>query len=269
MISLVRKLGKAARLLADQRFRKGLLQGVAATIEHHDVFINRPFSSIVDVGANRGQFALLMSGLYPEARIIAFEPLAEPYRKLMNVIADRPKLRAFNAAIGPDRTTMPMNVSKRDDSSSLLPISKMQEKVFPNTGHARIDHVRVAPLGDFIGELDLAQPSLLKIDVQGFELEVLRGSADCLDRFSSIYVEASFIELYEGQALASDIIDYLHDRGFRLQGIYNLCQMRDGRAVQADFLFDRRSSDQTNALESSNRHQDSATRQDGASKSVA
>ena len=237
MISLVRKLGKAMRLLSDGRFRKGLFHGVAATLEHAPVFIDRPVASIVDVGANRGQFTLLMAGLYPEAQILAFEPLVKPFRKLLDVTADLPKVRVFNSAIGPTRTTLPMNVSKRDDSSSLLPISDMQETIFPNTGHDHVDQVRVAPLNDFINDIDLRRPSLLKIDVQGFELEVLKGSADCIDRFDAVYVEASFVQLYDGQPFASDIIDYLHERDFRLRGIYNLSQMPDGRAVQADFLF--------------------------------
>lgn len=244
MISLFRKLGKALLLLSDRRFRSGLLQGVAATTEHMPVFIDLHVASVVDVGANRGQFTLLMAGLFPDARILAFEPLIEPFRKLLDVTAKHHKVRAFNAAIGPTRTTMPMNVSKRDDSSSLLPISTAQETIFPNTGHARVDQVRVAPLGDFMDDMDLARPSLLKIDVQGFELEVLKGSADCLDAFDAVYVEASFVQLYNGQPFASDIIDYLHQRDFRLRGIYNLSQMRDGRAVQADFLFYRRQADQ-------------------------
>ncbi len=248
MISLLRKLGKAARLFADGRFRRGLFQGVAANIEHAPVFIDLHLTSIVDVGANRGQFTLLMAGLYPGARILAFEPLIGPFRKLLDVTANLPKVRAFNAAIGPDRTTLPMNVSKRDDSSSLLPISAMQEKIFPNTGHARIDHVRVAPLSDFLHDIELERPSLLKIDVQGFELEVLKGSTDCLDLFDCIYVEASFVQLYNGQPFASDIIDFLHQRDFRLRGIYNLSQMPDGRAVQADFLFDRRHGRQAKAV---------------------
>lgn len=237
MISLVRKLGKAARLFADRRFRNGLLYGVAAAIEHVPVFIDRHLASIVDIGANRGQFTLLMAGLYPNARILAFEPLMPPFRKFLKATAHLPKVRAFNAAIGPSRATLPMNVSKRDDSSSLLPISSMQETVFPNTGRARIDNVRVSPLNDFLNDVDLERPSLLKIDVQGFELEVLKGSDDCLDRFDAVYVEASFIQLYDGQPFASDIIDYLHQRGFKLRGIYNLSHMVDGRAVQADFFF--------------------------------
>ena len=240
MIPSFRKLEKALRLLGDGRFRPALLRGVAATVEHMPAFDGHKFDAVVDIGANRGQFALLMAGMFPDARILAFEPLVEPFRKLLEITAHLPGVRAFNAAIGDTRGSMPMNVAKRDDSSSLLPITAMQERIFPDTGRARVDHVHVAPLGDFMNEFDLGRPSLLKIDVQGFELEVLKGSADCLERFDVVYVEASFIQLYEGQPFASDIIDYLHHRDFRLSGIYNLSQTADGRAVQADFLFERR-----------------------------
>ena len=82
--------------------------------------------------------------------------------------------------------------------------------------------------------------ALLKIDVQGFEMEVLKGCNSMLDYFSWVYVECSFIELYEGQALANEVIDYLHTHGFKLAGIYNMSYDRSGIAIQADFLFNLR-----------------------------
>ncbi len=240
MSAIARKAAKGFHLLLDRRFRRGLFKGVAATLEHRSALEPYKFSSVVDVGANRGQFTLLMAGLCPDATILAFEPLIEPYRKLIEVAAGFPKVRAFNSAIGLERASVTMNVSKRDDSSSLLPITGLQERIFPNTGHQRTVNVRMAPLGDFLEGQQLARPSLLKIDVQGYELEVLKGSKDQLDRFDVIYVEASFMELYQGQPLASDIIAALGVERFHLAAIHNLVHTPDGRAVQADFLFERR-----------------------------
>lgn len=240
MSAVARKAVKGLRLLLDQRFRGGLLKGVAATLEHREALQPFGFASVVDIGANRGQFTLLMTGLQPDATILAFEPLIEPYRKLIEVTSGFSNVRAFNSAIGPERASLPMNVSKRDDSSSLLPITTLQEQIFPNTGHERTVDVEIAPLGDFLDGQEMARPSLLKIDVQGYELEVLKGSADVLDRIDVLYVEASFLELYGGQPLASDIIDWMHERGFHLSAIHNLVHASDGRAVQADFLFERR-----------------------------
>lgn len=234
----MRKAAKGLGLLLDRRFRHGLFKGVAATLEHREALEPFSFASVVDIGANRGQFTLLMAGLQPDAAILAFEPLIEPYRKLIDVTSGFQSVRAFNVAIGPERVSLPMNVARRDDSSSLLPITALQEQIFPNTGHERTADVQIAPLGDFLDGQVSARPSLLKVDVQGYELEVLKGSADVLDRFDVLYVEASFLELYRGQPLASDIVDWLRERGFRLSAIHNLVHAPDGRAVQADFLFE-------------------------------
>ena len=227
-------------MLRDHRFRGGLFKGVAATLEHRAALEPYRFSSVIDVGANRGQFTLLMAGLRPDAAILAFEPLIEPYRKLIEVTSGFSNVRAFHSAIGPERASVAMNVAKQDDSSSILPITGLQEQIFPNTGHQRTVDIRMAPLGDFLEERQIVRPSLLKIDVQGYELEVLKGSKDQLDRFDVIYVEASFLELYEGQPLARDVIAALGAERFYLAAIHNLIHAPDGRAVQADFLFERR-----------------------------
>jgi FkbM family methyltransferase len=240
MSTPLQKLIKAVRLLADARFRPALLMGVAATIEHAPAFEGRQFRAVIDIGANKGQFTLLMAGLNPAAQIVAFEPLPDAFATLQSVTGRAPRIRAINAAIGPVRAKLPIYVSRQDDSSSLLPITSLQERIFPNTDCVRTEQVAVAPLADFVALAELPQPCLLKIDVQGYELQALEGCGDGLDHFSMIYVEASFVQLYRGQAYADEVIDLLHSRGFRLVGIYNISQTAEGHTVQADFLFERR-----------------------------
>ncbi|MGA7966535.1 MAG: FkbM family methyltransferase, partial [Gammaproteobacteria bacterium] len=92
---------------------------------------------------------------------------------------------------------------------------------------------------------EIASPALLKLDVQGFELPTLQGCEDLLSRFAWVYVECSFIELYEGQALADEVITWLRERGFALSGVYNMSYGRSGRAIQADFLFALKSTDRS------------------------
>jgi hypothetical protein len=84
---------------------------------------------------------------------------------------------------------------------------------------------------------EIAQPALLKIDVQGYEKEVLEGVGSLLKTFAWIYVECSFMELYAGQTLAHEVITMLAKRGFRLDGVYNLSYDRNGLAIQGDFFF--------------------------------
>ena len=144
-------------------------------------------------------------------------------------------------------------MSRRDDSSSLLPITPAQSKHFPGTEESHILDIGISPLSDFLEEADIEQPALLKIDVQGYELEALYGCANLLESFGSVYVECSFIELYEGQSLAGDVVNYLQGKEYTLSGVYNMSYDADGKAVQADFLFERKNGEFKNTPTIKNR----------------
>jgi hypothetical protein len=97
----------------------------------------------------------------------------------------------------------------------------------------------VRRLDDVLTEPGPARPCLLKIDVQGYELEVLRGGEETLRSVDEVFVECSFVELYTGQALAGELIAYLCSKGFRLTGIFGVKRDLAGRCLQADALFQR------------------------------
>ena len=99
--------------------------------------------------------------------------------------------------------------------------------------------VQVAPLDVFVSEKEIVEPAILKLDVQGFEFEALQGCESLIGRFEWVYCECSFVELYSGQKLAADIIEWLANRGFRLIGTYNPSYDRQGISIQADLLFRR------------------------------
>ena len=99
--------------------------------------------------------------------------------------------------------------------------------------------VEVHRLDDVLQRADIAAPALLKLDVQGYELQALRGCETLLDAFAWVYCECSFVELYEGQVLADEVIAWLRAHGFALLGAYNMAFDHAARAVQADFLFGR------------------------------
>jgi len=234
-----RKCKKAFRLLHNPRFRELMLKGVAAAIEHKACLSRFDPQTVVDIGANKGQFSVLALEMYPSSQIYSFEPLSAPRDHLLRVLGDEKRIQVFPGAIGPDETFLPMNISARDDSSSLLPITEQQVRFFPGTEAAGIETVRVAPLDCFLSEDKIIRPALLKIDVQGFEREVLKGCENMLPLFDVIYVECSFVELYSGQALASEVFKFLLDRGYRFAGAYNLSYNSEDVAIQGDFLFQR------------------------------
>jgi FkbM family methyltransferase len=235
----MRKFRKGLRLLGHRKFRRGLYRGVAATVEHCGALNLLDVRTVVDIGANIGQFSLLAWRLFPQARIHAFEPQSVPAERFLKLFPPGSRATLYRAAIGTRAGEIEMHISRRHDCSSLLPISATMTKVFPGTEEVGVARVSIGPLASFLSPDDIVAPALLKIDVQGAELDVLHGCGDMLERFLYVYVELSFVALYVGQALCDECIAYLRTRGFRMRGIHNLCEDRQGGSIQADFLFVR------------------------------
>lgn len=234
-----RQFVKLLRLLPRAEWRRGLRHGVAAAIEHYGAIGELRPATVVDVGANIGQFSLLAAALWPRARIIAFEPLPEAAERFARLFADSDRVTLHNTALGAGAGSAALHISARPDSSSLRPISATQSRLFPGTHEVGTLTVPVGRLPDFVSREALGAPALLKIDVQGTELDVLRGAADLLDEFDWLYVEASWLPLYEGQSLADDVTAYLETKGFVVADLFNQVTGPDGALVQADFLFRR------------------------------
>jgi FkbM family methyltransferase len=239
--ALNRLLGKAhklAAILLRPHCRIALFKSnVAAALEHLAVLRSMTPASVVDIGANMGQFSLAIREVFPSIPIFAFEPLPDAAAIYRKIFANDRVVTLYQTAVSNERGMVAMHLSKRPDSSSLLPITNLQNQIFPGTQETGILNVSAAPLSDYLSELP--SPALLKIDVQGFELEVLRACAASFVFVSHIYVEASFVTLYERQALASEIIAFLQKENFTLSGVYNMSYDDEGVAVQADFLFSR------------------------------
>lgn len=231
---------KLAAILKSPYYRTKMFRHrVAAGVEHERHLLGLDCRTVVDIGANRGQFALVARRCLPKARVISFEPLPAAAAKFHAVFAGDDRVTLHEAAIGPASRIATIHISRRDDSSSLLPITSTQVALFPGTEEAATAMVRLAPLREFVSSEEIQPPAFLKLDVQGYELEALRGCEDLLDRFAYVYAECSFVELYAGQALADAVIAWLRERGFNPQGEHNTVHDRGGRAIQADFLFAR------------------------------
>ncbi len=237
----INKLDKFLKIIRSKKHIKNLLQyGVVTGVEHENLLGHikyTDFLTIVDIGANRGQFALAARRHFPKSQIYSFEPLHEPTEIFRRVFANDPLTTLYEFAIGNSEGEEVIHVSRADDSSSLLPMTALQTKLYPGTQEIEKQSVRVKPLGAVLSTEQINRPALLKIDVQGYEKQVLEGCQPLLPLFSYIYVECSFLELYAGQALAHEIIGYLAATGYVLNGIYNLDRDRNGLAVQGDFLF--------------------------------
>lgn len=236
---LIRKAQKALGLMQHPLWRKALCQGVGAAIEHLPVLKQCRPASVLDIGAHQGQFALAARAVWPSAQIHSFEPQRGPAAKYLQVLGDDAATTLHPFAIAPTAGEAEIHVSARNDSSSLLPIAQLQNELFPGTAEVATQTIVMRPLAKVLKASDLAVPLFIKIDVQGYEAQVLQGLGSALKHAKWLYIEMSFQELYEGQALVSEILPGLFAQGFTLQGVYNLSYGPDGAAVQADWLLVR------------------------------
>lgn len=236
-----RKARKLVRLMRRPAYRRALRGGVAAAVEHESIPYAEGLRTVVDVGAHQGQFALFALERFPRAAIVCVEPLPEPRAKLREVTAGSGRVRILEvAASNRSEDRVPMHVSNRDDSSSLQAIGERQVAAFPGTEEVGRTFVPVARLDSLLTVDEIAGPALLKVDVQGHEYEALEGCSGILPAFLQVAVEASFVELYEGQRLAGQVTALLEEAGFSLTGVFDVKQAQSGQCLQADFLFERR-----------------------------
>lgn len=228
---------KLARIVRIAAYRRALRLGVAAAVEHDTSPLPHELQTVLDVGANRGQFALVALRRWPAAGLVCFEPIPEVAQKLRRVLGGAPGRRVVEVALSDGSGQADFHISRADDSSSLLPITDRQVERFPGTEEAATMRVRTARLDEELSPDALVRPVLLKLDVQGAELGVLRGASGLLHLVDVIVVECSFTEFYAGQALADAVVRFLHEHAFRLDGVLNPEISDGGTVLQADLLF--------------------------------
>ena len=241
MLSRLVKVRKGLSLLRYPHLARVMFRHrVAATTENFDAIRICAANTLLDAGANKGQFSLAFRALRPGAQIIAYEPLPAAADLYEEVLPSDGRTRLQRVALSSSEGSAKFYVADRADSSSLLPPGIGQERAFGVRGATTIE-VPVSRLDACVDFAGLAHPILLKVDVQGGELELFKG-CDTLAEVDLIYVELSFAELYEGQPLFQEVTDYLQTRGFTIAGIFNQAITDEFGPTQFDALFKRANS---------------------------
>lgn len=202
---------------------------------------HRQIRTIVDVGANTGQFAKLMHRQFPIARVISFEPLESCHAELEALLGGIAGSRIIKAAVGERTGIATMNCSEFSPCSSLLPGTKLLGEDFAEAAKVRTIQVPVVRVDDALKDETLDEEILVKFDVQGFEIPAMLGAEELLKRARIVVCEVCFFrKLYDGQPLFDEIYRELFDRGFRFMGnAEQSLRNTDGRVVEADAIFER------------------------------
>ena len=198
---------------------------------------------VLDVGAASGMYGKRLREGGFEGRICSFEPLKDAHLALEKASAADPGWTCRRLALGAAPGTAKINVSGNSDSSSLLPMRKRHEESYPVATYIATETVELSTVDNVWG--DVVRPGervFLKLDVQGYEMEVLRGAPRALPLLHGLQVELSLVPLYETAPAWTEVITYLQGLGFYvalLQPAFD--DPKTGEVLQVDGIFTRES----------------------------
>lgn len=201
-----------------------------------------PIRTVIDVGANTGQFARKISVFFPNAKIYCFEPLPGPFSELeaWSTTQRQGRVVPLNLAIGDKQGKVEMFLHEaHTPSSSLLATTTLTERYYPFTkGQKRIS-VKQTTLDAALAEArrELSPEMLIKLDVQGYEDRVIAGGRETFLAASACLVEVGLDTLYEGQADIKKLLIMLDALGYRYAGNLDQAYAEDGHCIYFDAVF--------------------------------
>ncbi|AGZ53000.1 FkbM family methyltransferase [Mycobacterium kansasii] len=198
---------------------------------------------VFDVGANTGQYAKGLRRAGYKGRIVSFEPLSRPFTTLERKAVTDPLWDCRQCALGDADGTVSVNVAgNAGQSSSVLPMLTRHQEAFPPANYVGTEEAPIHRLDSVAPEfLRPNGAAFLKVDVQGFEKQVLDGAKSTVnDQCVGMQLELSFAPLYEGGMLIPEALDLVYSLGFTLTGLLPcFIDARNGRMLQADGIFFR------------------------------
>lgn len=193
----------------------------------------------VDGGAHDGQMAQRFLDRFPGMQVHAFEPNADLFPKLKQNLADIPGER-HQLALSSKTQTLKMFINDSPMTSSILPRNENSERYFDAVTQVKeVRELKAISLDDWFANSGLKRVDILKLDLQGYELEALRGAERLLQAgVACIYLEINYVPFYEGSATFGEIDVFLRSRGYKLFNLYNICtHLPEGSIGSGDALY--------------------------------
>ena len=199
-----------------------------------------PCSLIFDVGAFHGEAAAQYSQMFPAAQVYAFEPFPPSFDALATRFSDNRRIHVVNAAVSSRTGEATFHVNGLPETNSLLPRPTSGHQYFPSVAATEKKiNVPTTTLDEYRKKHNLPVPQILKMDIQGNELEALRGAEQTIasGEISLIFSEVTFVPHYEGGVLFHELSAHLAERGFTLLNLYEMHsasgvgQLRFGDAI--------------------------------------
>lgn len=194
---------------------------------------------VFDVGANTGQYATKLRGLGYRGRMVSFEPLTSAYKSLVSCASKDPLWETVNVALGNKDGKAEINIAGNSQSSSILDMLPSHTITAPDSAYVGKEEITIRKIDSIVDEYRRPENKLyLKIDAQGYEKTIIQGAENSLNKIIGIQLEASLIPLYRGEALLSDMIDFMSTKGYTLMSLEpGYGDPSTGQLLQVDCIF--------------------------------
>ena len=183
----------------------------------------------IDGGAAEGGWAVELRQVWPQAKVLCVEPRDEAQAQLKRVAAELGDVHVAQTLLG--ATDGQVEFFECGYQSSILKDAEGKEWGTKTTAP-------ITTLDSLITKMGLPDPDLIKLDLQGFELECLRGASRCLKNAQAAILEVSFYEFQKGAPLVAEVVQFMSERGYRLYDVLGLWHRTDaGGLAYGDWLF--------------------------------
>ena len=212
-------------------------------LRHQLLFSQLPIDLVLDAGANTGQFVHQCRAAGYKGKIISFEPSAAAHASLLqSAAADRLWTVADRMALGATTGDVEINIAANSYSSSLLPMLDSHLAAAPHSAYLQKEKVPLRRLDDVVAATAPGRYIFLKLDVQGYECQVLAGATQLLNHTLAVQLEMSLLPLYEGETLMPQMHAAMTAKGFDLWDLEpSFRDSATGRLLQLDGIFIRSS----------------------------
>jgi FkbM family methyltransferase len=218
------------------------------SLDYHlqTVFRELAIDCVIDVGAHEGEFAKFIRQLGYTGDIISFEPVGRSFAKLVKARRADPRWRGHNLALGREDGTLELNIYEGSVFNSFLkPTEDGSKRFHKETRIVGTEKVAVRRLESVIDEIlaDRAARIFLKVDTQGYDLEVIRGAGRQLSAIRALQTELAARPTYEGMPTLPEALAELDRLGFALTGLFPVARELDHlRLIELDCVMCRKPS---------------------------
>lgn len=224
----------------NSKFKIDLVSFPTSELDRRTKILNNfKISTVLDVGANIGQFGSELRSLGYKKKIISFEPTSEAFSKLKKASKKDLKWDVFNYSLGHFDGETEINISKNSVSSSILDNLPQLLESAPEAKYIKKETIKIKKLDTLFNELNLENQNIyLKIDTQGFEENILNGGLLNLSKIKIIQIEMALVQSYSETLSFEEMTKKLNDLNFKIFSIESgYYDKKTGRLLEVDGIF--------------------------------